>query len=239
MNDALKPACPECGTNISLQDVDVAQDIALCRKCHRNFSLGETIDQDQDSTPATVAAADLGRPPKGVWYKRTPNGFELGASTRSALALFLVPFLLAWAGGSLGGIYWPQISNGDFHLFRSLFGLPFLVGTVVIGSFAMMSVCGRFCIRAEGSHGELFAGVGPVGFRRKFRWDQVKDIRLETKRSAKGGRYLRILIDADRPVTIMNFTEARRNFFLAALRQLHRDSFPAARAVPPKMREAA
>ena len=145
MSDSLQVVCPKCDGEIPLDDVNVANDIALCRKCEHNFSFSQAIAE------ATVADVDLNNPPKGVWFTRTPNGFELGSSTRSAIAFFVIPFMLLWSGGALKGIYGSQISKGDFSLFQSLFGLPFLFGTLVLGAFAIMTICGKFCVRAEGN----------------------------------------------------------------------------------------
>jgi hypothetical protein len=147
--------------------------------------------------------------------------------------------MMVWSGGSLGGIYGTQIAKGDFNLGMSLFGLPFLFGTILFGSIAVMTVCGKFVVRAAGRDGELFVGAGSIGYRKKFRWDEVKDIRIETKRGNKGRTYQQILIDADTPVAITNVPESRLNFFYGALRQLRRDFFPPARAVPPRITEAA
>ena len=233
MSESVEVVCPKCHGDIPLEDVNVANDIALCRKCAHNFSFAEAIQQDD------VEFVDLNRPPKGVWYKRTPNGFELGSSTRSAAALFIVPFMVLWSGFSLGGIYGSQIAKGHFNLGMSLFGLPFLFGTVLFGSIAVMTVCGKFCVRAEGKQGEVFIGAGSLGYRKKFRWEDVKDIRIETKRSAKGNNYEQILIDADSAIGIPNIPGSRMRFFLGALRQLRRDFFPAAQAIPPKISEVA
>ena len=211
----------------------MANDIALCRKCAYNFSFADALS-DSDLEPV-----DLSKPPKGVWYKRLPNGFELGSSTRSAAAFFLVPFMLVWSGFSLGGIYGTQITKGHFNLGMSLFGVPFLLGTILFGSIAIMTVCGKFCVRAEGNDGEVFVGVGALGYRKKFRWDQVRDIRLETKRNSDGGSYRQLLIDADDPVKIPNLKSSRMTFLVAALRQLRRDFFAPARTIPPKVREVA
>jgi hypothetical protein len=233
MSDSVEVVCPKCQSDVPLEDVNVANDIALCRKCAYNFSFADAIEQQ------AIEPVDLTRPPKGVWYKRTPNGFELGSTTRSAAAFFLVPFMMIWSGGSLGGIYGSQIAKGDFKLGMSLFGLPFLFGTILFGSFAVMTVCGKFVVRAEGREGELFIGAGSLGYRKKFRWDEVKDIRIETRRGSKGREYQQILIDAGSPVAISNVPASRLNFFYGALHQLRRDFFPPPRAVPPKITEAA
>ena len=140
-----KTFCPICRAEIPLTDVNVATDIALCRHCGKTSSFAEAI-ATQSAVPV-----DLARPPKGTWLSRHGNGFELGVSTRSPIAFFLVPFMCVWSGGSLGGIYGSQIARGHFNFGMSLFGLPFLIGTLVFGSIAIMSVCGKISIRIEGS----------------------------------------------------------------------------------------
>lgn len=233
MSESLEVVCPKCASEIPLDDVNVANDLALCRKCSESFSFAEAI-RDED-----IAPVDLANPPRGVWYRPTPNGFELGSSTRSAAAFFLVPFMMVWSGGSMGGIYGSQIAKGDFNLGMSLFGLPFLFGTIVLGAFTIMTVCGKFCIRADGQHGEVFVGAGKVGYRKRFNWDEVKDIRIENKRTSKGGQYKQIVIEADSTVTIPNLTDARVNFLVGALRQLRQEFFPPAQGLPPKVEDAA
>jgi len=233
MSDSVEVVCPKCHGVIPLEDVNVANDIALCRKCTYNFSFADALSENE------LEPVDLSNPPKGVWYKRLPNGFELGSSTRSAAAFFLVPFMLVWSGFSLGGIYGTQIAKGHFSLGQSLFGIPFLIGTIIFGSIAMMTVCGKFCVRAEGNDGEIFVGAGSLGYRKKFRWDQVRQIRMETKRNSDGGAYQQLLIDADDSIRIPNVPNSRIAFFVSALRQLHRDFFGGTKGVPPKVSEAA
>jgi hypothetical protein len=233
MSQSLDVVCPDCNSSLPLDDVNVANDIALCRNCAKSFSFAVVVRQEDEGP------VDLTRPVKGVSYRRTPSGFELACSTRSAAAFFLVPFMLVWSGGSLGGIYGTQIAKGHFSLLQSLFGLPFLFGTVLFGSLAIMTVCGKFSVRAEGKDGEIFIGACGVGYRKKFRWDEVKDIRIETRATTNGRDCPQIVIDAGNPITIPNVTAGRMNYFFRALRQLHRDFFPVARAVPPKISEAA
>jgi hypothetical protein len=233
VSETVEVVCPRCHSAVPLEDVNVANDIALCRKCAYNFSFADALCDSE------VEAVDLSKPPKGIWYKRLPNGFELGASTRSAVAFFLVPFMMVWSGFSLGGIYGTQIVKGHFNLGMSLFGIPFFLGTLLFGSIAIMTVCGKFCVRADGNNGEVFVGVGSLGYRKKFRWDKVRDIRVETKRNSDGGSYKQILISADEQIKIPNVPDSRVSFFLAALRQLRRDFFAPPSAIPPKVSEVA
>ena len=132
--------CPDCGLPIAIADLAPAQGLAVCRFCEKSHPLAAA----QAAVPLERrdVAADP-NPPKGVSVLETMDGFRLVVSTRSCIALFLVPFTLLWAGGSLGGIYGTQIYKGEFNLFQSLFGIPFLLGTLFFGSFAMMALCGK------------------------------------------------------------------------------------------------
>src|SRR4051812_18688409 len=118
---------------------------------------------DSEVAEKAVAGAvvDLTRPPAGARFVRNMRGFEVSVSTRSVLAVFLVPFMCVWSGGSLGGIYGSQVMQGQFDLMRSLFGLPFLIGSVVLGSLTLMAVAGRVHVQVKGNDGSVFIGVGP------------------------------------------------------------------------------
>lgn len=115
---AVEVRCPRCEREVAPEAVNVQKDLVYCARCNQAFGLSQLV---QDERALTV---DLRRPPPGVWFERTPLGFRLGATTRSGLAFFLVPFMLVWSGGQFG-------------LLQSLFGLPFLAGSVLFWSVAL------------------------------------------------------------------------------------------------------
>jgi len=208
--------CPQCRTEIPLADVNVATDIALCRRCGTTYSFAE-LQLDRDET----AGVDLARPPRGAWLRRQANEFEVGATTRSFAALILIPFTLVWAGGSMGGLYGTQISHHKFDLFQSLFGLPFLLGSVALVALSLMTTLGKVVVRASGDQGVVFVGVGPLGWTRKFRRSEIKMARVAMSKWQQNNRNVPQL-ELDGPVPIRfgsGLTEARRHFMLAALRQ--------------------
>ena len=236
MSALLDLNCPKCQGKIPLADVNVGKDLVLCRNCNSTFTFSEIVrgEQYEEEDDNNTEPLDLGRPPEGTWFHRTPQGFELGASTRSRIALFLVPFMCLWSGGSLGGIYGSQIAKGQFNPILSLFGIPFLIGTVVIGAFTLMTLCGKIRVRAFDQRGEIFAGVGPLGFRKQFKWEDIKSIRRLVRIGSKGNRYEQICLDMEPPITFATgLTKPRMDFFFRALRQLRRD-FPAAAPPMPK-----
>lgn len=202
---------------IPLADVNVSTDIALCRQCGKNFSYAElVVDQTQ-------AQMDLTHPPKGAWFLRDPGGFEVGASTRHPSSFFLVPFMMVWSGFSLEGIYGTQIVKGEFNLTASLFGIPFLLGTGLFGSIALMTVFGKTSVKVVNDQATLFTGVGPVGWRRRFKWSEVRNIRETVRNGSRGGATEQITIDADRRLDFAaGLNSAKQEFLIAALRQMWR-----------------
>src|SRR2546423_1645734 len=107
--EAKETLCPDCRNVISLEDVNVAKDIALCRGCGKvwTFSLVRATKE--------LAGVDLQNPPKGV---RIEEDFQGGMRIRfhriSRSLIFLIPFTALWSGFSMWGIYGSQIRKGEF-----------------------------------------------------------------------------------------------------------------------------
>lgn len=155
--------CPGCGHTIPLEDVNVATDLALCRACGKTWSFSAVNGATE------LKGVDLATPPKGV---RVETDFE-GATKIiykriSSAGIFFVCFAVLWGGGSMTGIYGSQIMKGHFSLSQSLFGLPFLFGTIVLCFFTAFCLFGRWEIKIRRDEGSVFVGVGPFGWRRPF-----------------------------------------------------------------------
>ncbi|WP_322550204.1 hypothetical protein [Flavobacterium psychraquaticum] len=117
--------CPQCSSEIQTENINIQSDIAQCIKCKNIFKISENIEDPNDKS------FSISNNPDGTWFKTEFNETIIGASTRSPIAFFLVPFMLVWSGGSLGGIYGSQIKNGEFNLLISLFGIPFILGSLL------------------------------------------------------------------------------------------------------------
>ena len=125
-------------------------------------------------------------PPKGVDFVETMDGFRLTLSTRSCIAFFLLPFTLVWVGGSLGGIYGTQIVQGKFNWMMSLFGLPFLVGSVALIGLTIMAVAGRTVVELAGGKFSVRTGALGVYRTKSSAWHDVRSCRLtEAKRRGR------------------------------------------------------
>ena len=178
--------CPDCGLPIQAADLAPAQGVAVCRFCEKPFPL--------EACQAAVPFADRNivpvvTPPKGVDLVETIDGFRLTLSTRSCIAIFLVPFTLVWAGGSLGGIYGTQIAKGEFNLMMSLFGLPFLVGSVALIGLTVMSVAGRTIVELAGGKFSIRTSALGVYRTQSAPWHDVRSCRLTEATRRGRNRY--------------------------------------------------
>lgn len=162
--------CPDCGLPIPTAEVAPSAGLAVCRLCDRTYTLAAC----QEALPIEERVdLPLGAPPKGVTLAEGMDGFRLTLSTRSPMALFLVPFTLFWAGGSLGGLYGTQIAKGEFNLMMSLFGIPFLIGSVFLIGFTAMTVAGRQVIELKGGRLHVHAGAFGLRWGRSVDWRDV------------------------------------------------------------------
>lgn len=241
----LTPICPKCSQIIPSDDINVGADVALCRKCNLAhklsiMTLGNGIDPDVDVT----------RPPVGAWRRNSGLGTVLGATHRSiggAIGLFF--FAAFWNGIvsifvglalastlSLLGIQPPgwmpnPISKGSpigigFTIFLWLFLTPFIVvGVVMIMGF-LSCLAGRTEVRVRDWQGEIFQGIGPFGRTKKFKTEQVKEVRIEDRqwRDSDGDRRrnTQIIVEMTegKPIKFASsLTEERRQFLAAAMRQ--------------------
>lgn len=155
--------CPLCHAGIALDDVNVATDIALCRACGKTSSFADVIGV------AEISSDVLQQPPKYVQITSGPQeGTVITYKKLSAILLFLLPFTAIWSGGSMWGIYGRQISNGSFDLGQSLFGLPFLIGTLILVSLNIILLFGSWKITLLNGQGSVFFGAGSLGWNRRF-----------------------------------------------------------------------
>ena len=97
----------------------------------------------------------------------------------SPVVWFLIPFTAFWSGMSMFGIYGSQIKKGAFDASASLFGLPFLIGTVVLISFIVFLLFGCWRIRFAQEVCEVSVGVGPIRWTRRQAYDRTSRVSLQ------------------------------------------------------------
>jgi len=183
--------CSSCKRKIDSENINVSKDTAYCQSCESLTSLSSLLE----STPSSNF--DTTQPVKGVQVSDNGYKWSIEASNRSLKALFLVPFTLVWAGGSLSGIYGTQLANGEFDPSQSLFGLPFLIGSIVLISLTLMSLFGRTYVSNENGKALVFIGIGSIGWYRRFDWKNIDRVtesesRQHTHISLEGNKRLNL-----------------------------------------------
>lgn len=210
--------CPQCRHPLPPADINVATDAALCRRCGHAGTFSALVH------PESVSSSPSAEPPAGAWRHNTFEGVTVGATTRSRIAWFLVPFMLVWSGGSLGGIYGTQFVRGEFNLFMSLFGLPFVAGSVLFWGLTAMALVGRVevKVRSDG-RGEIFTGVARWGRRQRFDLAAVDRITINPLPvNYPGKQGPGIVLEGQPRLTFgSNLTPPRRDFIAQTLRGLH------------------
>ncbi|MGZ8900760.1 MAG: hypothetical protein ACXW3Z_11745 [Limisphaerales bacterium] len=230
---------------IPSDDINVGADVAFCRSCNVSHPLsgvarGTGIDPQ----------VDLTRPPKGTWHRASGLGTVIGASHRSVggaigalafaafwngiVSIFVAVALastLALLGVPRPGWFPAPVMNGGamgvgITIFLWLFLTPFIaVGLAMIAAF-FSCLAGRTEIQVKDWQGEVFSGVGPIGWRRKFKTEMVKDVRIDDKqwRDSDGDhrRNTQVLNEMTEGKAIKfgsSLNHERRQFVAAALRQ--------------------
>lgn len=103
-----------------------------------------------------------------IFYRKLP-----------AALILLIPFMCVWSGMSLGGIYvMPLLKGKPLELVPCLFGIPFLVASVVIWSGILAVIFGTRKLTLEYGSGLYSFKLLGIGVSRSF------DLRRDTEISA-------------------------------------------------------
>ena len=192
---AKKYNCPKCGCEVEMANINVANDILLCSSCGETSRFSEIVDLEREAKEEDYDAQLLNtKPPKHLKVISDPTDMtgriSLIYRKFSPTAFFLIPFTCAWSGFSMTAIYGSQIASGKFDLQASLFGLPFLVGSIVLVSVCLFCLFGKRVLTLERGNGKYFFGVGFIGIFKRFTYDrQTKVCDGETSYTVGGGRH--------------------------------------------------
>lgn len=216
VNKNKKMNCPKCKSHIKTENINIKTDVAQCLHCETIFNLSENKNTffDDNFEPNNA--------PNGTWCKTERNKTIIGATTRSPIAFFLVPFMLIWSGGSLTMFYGSQFANGEFNLVQSLLDIPFIIGSLVFWSIAIMSIWGKVELTLDNKGGKVFTGVGSIGLAKKFVWNEVTAI-MEKQSLIRTniGNSKRLVFEGKRRISFgTGIKEERRYYLLRAIRSL-------------------
>ena len=222
----MKIICPACRRLVEKENINAEKDYAFCPVCQEAFMISALLQGDNgDQNETELFEKIMREPPRGTWKHEDFDKKTIGATMRSPFAFFLVPFMMVWSGGSLGGIYLTQLISGKFNLVISLIGLPFLLGSIIFWSMTVMTIAGKVEV-IIGKDSYVFTGVGKLGIKKRFDWDSAVRI-YEDKILPNGffhnARYASsIFIEGKTRIKFgAGLREDRKYFLLTALKYLH------------------
>ncbi|WP_075348626.1 hypothetical protein [Algoriphagus marinus] len=177
--------CPICKSALQTENLNIATDTGLCTECKHIFKVSELLN------PVIDPKFDIKNGPKGTWLRAEINELIVGGSTRSVMAFFLVPFMIIWTSLSVGGTLFAAFSDGAVNWFLVLFSIPFLAGAVLFWSIALMFIWGKVEVQLHKTGGTIFTGLGKIGRRKHFTWQEVDRVgitpTLKTSKGYSGG----------------------------------------------------
>ncbi len=200
----MEVVCTKCKRIVSIENVNVQKDTAFCDTCGEIFSLSRLVATAKNTKFDSSIAI------KGASFVDKGSFWIVEVSHRSLQAVFLVPFTLVWAGFSLSGIYGSQIVSGEFDPGASLFGIPFLIGSVFLIELTLMSLFGKSLVSVENSRGLVFMGIGSIGWYRRFNWDNVSEI-IENH----GEQYRSIALEGAKRITFGWGLSEEQTYYMA------------------------
>lgn len=202
--------CPACREPISAEHVNTASDTAVCHVCGTTYEFSGLVE-------FAASPVDLNKPPAGAWYRQHSDGFTIGASMRSPFILcLLVPFTIAWFAFALGFVRRVSAFGNVQTIFAVLVG----VATATLLALLTLAAAGKVEIRKRGGDGEVFTGVGVIGWTRRFRWPEIQTIRQELIYYGRGKVMAIVLEGNSRLMSAVAINDSRRHFLVNGLRRL-------------------
>ena len=160
-------------------------------------------------------SASLEHPPKGTWLRQQGAEFEVGAATRSVTAVLFGLFMCVFSVFPLYGSY-PIVKADPRHLKGVII---FALITMLCDLLVLIWIFGKVVVRVNSKGGVIFTGLGCVGLKRRFNWEDVSVIRI-----IDAGEFdYRITIEGKRRIKFgRQLYSERREFIVAVLNQLLR-----------------
>ncbi len=184
-----EPICPACGRAFEPQEIDVAAGAATCPACDRGWSLGVL---------AGFGTNERVEMPAGCQMFDDLDARVIECRMQSGVPAIIVGIFACVWNVFLWTAFMPRSISAAFHatdttsllmsLLFLLFCLPFVVVGIAVAGFAVLLRWGRTTIRLGRSEGEVFIGVGQIGWKRRFDPSQVTEVResVRAHRDDKG-----------------------------------------------------
>ncbi len=140
----MRAVCPNCGGEFGADTIQASNDMPPCAEC------GYSAEPGDISMAADAFAGSLNNPPYGVWLEQVDNGWRLGASLQSWMALYFAVFGVLAAVVAVAAIGY-QFQRGRIFRILAFTGILSAVGSarLAISSLLCMFGCIFVTVRAR------------------------------------------------------------------------------------------
>ena len=213
----MKMLCPQCGSALPPEAVNIATDLAQCPECGQVNRASACVVEDEISKDV------LRQPPPGTWLRQEADAIVVGATMRSKSAWPMALFTSIWGGIGIFGIYGIQIIKRSFELTPTLFGIPFLLVTIFLVKTTIYMIFGHQEWHLDEDGGSGFNGVGRFGKRWRFAWKDLSRIHTHTTRDNHGNTSYKLILEGVSPELKISLPECkeRQQFIINAIRYYH------------------
>ncbi|OQC16271.1 MAG: hypothetical protein BWX73_00865 [Lentisphaerae bacterium ADurb.Bin082] len=213
----MKMLCPQCGSALPPEAINISTDLAQCPECGRVSRAAACVVEDEISKDV------LRQPPPGTWLRQEADAIVVGATMRSKAAWGAALFTAICGGISMFAAYGTQIIDGKFDPFRTLFGIPFLLVTIFLVGTTIYMIFGRQEWHLNEDGGSGFNGVGRFGKRWRFAWNNLTRIHIYTTRDNHGNTSFKLILEGISPELKISLPECkdRQQFILNTIRYYH------------------
>ena len=235
--------CPSCDAPLSNDDINISEGVALCPSCGKLSRLSDLIDYERPSEEV------VNDPPRGCTLNSGIDGTEIRVSLRSFGGFLGALFICLFWNGITGlfvliavaGLYtnlvgpipaWFPVPTMDapmslgMTLFLCLFLTPFVtIGLAMLGA-VLLCMMGSTLIRIGRDQAFVRTGIGPIGWTKRFDPRKVRSIGTDRTKWQQNGEHKELIqIEADKTIRFgSGMSEAKRDWLIAVLRRLLRDS---------------
>ncbi len=219
----MKALCPQCEQQVLPENINQTESVAYCPECNEIFRPSK---DDENSTTSLL----FDDPPKGAWFKRGSNGFEVGAIDSNPLVVCIVIFPIMLLLSIPLVVYLLCSSEFDFGIafWLVLFEFPamFLMRPV------LNKMSGKNVVTMQEGQCKVFLGFGSIGHSETFRWSDTIEIVEELSNSyyvkEKRRRYSQnsyttiVIYTNSQRIYLSSFiSEKRREYILQVLKYMH------------------
>ncbi len=107
-----------------------------------------------------------------------------------------------------------------------IFLTPFYLFGLFLWICALMPICGKVEVEVDEDSGNIFTGIGAIGWKRRFDWNQIGKIRLSKIYNPSGmGNQQQIALEGEKVFLLAKNVKAERlRFMLIALRLMRQNN---------------